>query len=359
MKILDRYLILQFARNLLLVLGGLLAIYLLVDFFERIDNFLAAGRGVGLATKYLLLKVPFIYEQMIPVSILLAGIITLGVLNHHHEFMALKASGIPVTRIVRPLFTATLLAIALTLAISQWVLPPTMAKADRIWYEEINHNTPKGIERNGRIYFRGAEGIYSFVKPAPHQNRFDDFSYVTWDQNFRLATLLTASHATWEQGTWTFYDGQFKSMQPNQQHTVELFAKRTVPLPEKPEDFFIPAYKAQEKSLSQMLTAATASGSPLGSEAWLLLHKKLSYLFLGLPLLLLGLPVLLAMHRTRGRDLALAIPVSCGLAFAAWGLWSATQAMAQAAYLPPVLASWSIHLVGGGVGFYLIRRHDH
>jgi lipopolysaccharide export system permease protein len=359
MKLLDRYLILQFIRNLLLVLGGLLAIYLLVDFFERVDNFMEAKKGIGLAVKYLLLKVPFIYEQMIPVSVLLAGIITLGVLNHHHEFMALKASGIPATRIIRPLFVASLLFIVLTLGISQWVLPPTLAATNRIWYEEVNSQTPKGIERNGRIYFRGADGIYSFARPTPTENNFTDFSYTTWDRDFRLATLLTASRATWDKGTWTLHDGQFKTMLPDQRHEVQLFTSRTVPLPETPEDFFIPAYKAQEKSLSQLISAAMAAEKPMASEAWTLLQKKLSYIFLGLPLLLLGLPVLLAMHRTRGRDLALAIPVSCGLAFAAWGIWSATQAMAHAAYLPPMLASWSIHLLGGGLGFYLIRRHDH
>ncbi|MEW6594783.1 MAG: LptF/LptG family permease [Thermodesulfobacteriota bacterium] len=359
MKLLDRYLILQFSRNLLLVLGGLLAIYLLVDFFERVDNFMEAKKGIGLAVRYLLLKVPLIYEQMIPVSILLAGIITLGILNHHHEFMALKAGGIPATRIIRPLLAASLLFVALTLGVSQWLLPPTLAQTNRIWYEEVNSQTPKGIERNGRIYFRGADGIYSFVRPTPTENTFADFSYTTWDQSFRLATLLTASRATWENNIWTFHGGQFKAMQPDGSHTVQLFAARTVPLPETPEDFFIPAYKAQEKSLSQLVAAALASDKPMASEAWLLLQKKLSYIFLGLPLLLLGLPVLLAMHRGRGRDLALAIPVSCGLAFAAWGVWSASQAMAQAAYLPPLLASWSIHLVGGGVGFYLIRRHDH
>ncbi|HSR36490.1 MAG TPA: LptF/LptG family permease [Desulfurivibrionaceae bacterium] len=359
MKLLDRYLILQFTRNLLLVLGGLLAIFLLVDFFERVDNFMEAKKGIGLAVKYLLLKIPFIYEQMIPVSILLAGIITLGILNHHHEFMALKASGIPATRIIRPLLAASLLFVVVTLGISQWLLPPTLTETNKIWYEEVNSQTPKGIERNGRIYFRGQDGIYSFARPMPNENLFTDFSYATWDQGFRLATLLTASRATWADGTWTFHDGQFKLMQPDNSHTVQLFATRTVPLPETPEDFFIPAYKAQEKSLSQLIGAAMATDKPTASEAWALLHKKLSYIFLGLPLLLLGLPVLLAMHRTRGRDLALAIPVSCGLAFAAWGVWSATQSMAHAAYLPPTLASWSIHLLGGGLGIYLIRRYDH
>lgn len=358
MKLLDRYLIMHFTKWLLLVFCSLLALYLLIDFVERIDNFLAAKKSIGLAVKYLLLKIPTIYEQVIPICILLAGVITLGILNHHHEFMALKASGIPVTRIIRPLLLASAMFIALTLAVSQWLLPPTVSVANKLWYEEVNRQIPKGIERNGRTYFRGVEGIYSFIRPDPTADTFTDFSYTTWDGGHRLQMLLTAAKATWENGTWTFHQGQLKTARPDNAYSVELFTQKNLALSEVPADFFVPPYKMQEKSLSEMIEAATATDKPLSGEAWILLHKKLSYIFLGLPLLLLGIPVLLAMHRTRGRDLALAIPISCGLAFAAWGIWSATQSMVHAAYLPPTIASWTIHFIGGGLGIYLIRRQD-
>jgi len=127
MKLLDRYLMAQFAKNLALVICSLLAIYMLVDFFERLDNFLESQKTITLAVKYLLFKLPFMYIQLIPVCLMLAGIITLGVLNHHFEFMALMASGISVIRIIRPLLVAAALFTLLTVAIGQWVLPATTA----------------------------------------------------------------------------------------------------------------------------------------------------------------------------------------------------------------------------------------
>ena len=77
MTLLDRYLLKQFIKNFLLVLISLVSIYLLIDFFEKIDNFSDAGKPTSLAIKYLLLKIPIIYDQLLPVCILLAGIITL------------------------------------------------------------------------------------------------------------------------------------------------------------------------------------------------------------------------------------------------------------------------------------------
>jgi len=359
MMLLDRYLIRQFARNLALVMGSLLAIYLLVDFFERVDNFLSAGLGMGAAIHYLLLKIPFMFEQLIPICLLLAGIITLGLLNQHYEFMALKASGLDLWRIIRPLLLAAAFFTLLAMAFSQWLLPPTMAETNRIWHEEVNQIKARGIERQGRIYYRGAEGIYSFARPAAEGDEtLNDFSYATWDEEFRLKRLLTASQAQWRDQTWILFAGQDKSLK-DQEYQAVMFNELAIELPETPADLFLPPYAYTEKSLSTLLAqAVNRNDTPLRHIARLELHKKLSYLGLGIPLLLLGIPLLLLMHQGRGRDLALAIPASCILAFVAWGGWSVSQSLATAAYLPPGLASWLIHFLVGGFGWYGLKQQD-
>lgn len=359
MMLLDRYLIRQFSRNLALVLGSLLAIYLLVDFFERVDNFLSAGLGMGAAIKYLLLKIPFMFEQLIPVCLLLAGIITLGLLNQHYEFMALKASGLNLKRIIRPLLVAAAFFTLLALAFSQWLLPPTMAETNRIWHEEVNQLKARGIERQGRIYYRGAEGIYSFARPQEGSETLHDFSYAVWNEAFRLQKLLTAERAEWGgDRAWTLFNGQSKEAD-DQGYRLTLFKELPLELPETPADLFLPPYAYTEKSLDSLLAESLdRADTPLRHTARLELHKKLSYLGLGVPLLLLGIPLLLLMHRGRGRDLALAIPASCILAFVAWGGWSVSQSLAAAAYLPPSVASWLIHFLVGALGWYGLKQQD-
>ena len=95
MKRLDIYIINQFLRNIATIMAALIAIYLLIDFVEKYDNFAEKGKPIGLVLKFFLLNIPFILDQMGPVCILLAGVITLGILNHSNELIALKASGIP------------------------------------------------------------------------------------------------------------------------------------------------------------------------------------------------------------------------------------------------------------------------
>ena len=87
-------------------------------------------------------------------------------------------------------------------------------------------------------------------------------------------------------------------------------------------------------------------------------YGRISYTLLGLPLLLLGLPLLLLVYRKWGRDLSLAIPVSCGMAFSCWGVWATLQSLAKASDLNPLIASVSVHVFMGCLGFYLLWRED-
>ena len=77
-----------------------------------------------------------------------------------------------------------------------------------------------------------------------------------------------------------------------------------------------------------------------------------------MPLLLLGLPLLLLVYRKWGRDLSLAIPVSCGMAFVSWGLYTTLQSLAKAGYIPPLAAAVSVHLVVSCLGIFLLMRED-
>lgn len=357
--ILDRYLLKQFCKNMLLMLTAFTAIYILVDFFERIDEFIQAGKPMSLAARYFFLKIPFMVDQIIPVSILLAGVITLGLLNHNGELLALKAGGIYMSRVTIPIVIGASLFTLLALVNSEWFLPPTLADTNRILYEEVRGERPRGIARNNRFFYNGSKGFYSFIRPAPLRTIYESFSYASWDREYRLQELLTAASAQWEQtGGWVFYQCQVKTRQPDGGYLISNHAILKKNLPEDPSQFFVPEYKIREQSLSGLYIRSKSSIDRKNNEAMLQLYKKLSYGLLGLPLMLLGLPILLIVHQRWGRDLTMAIPLSCGLAFAAWGGWGALQSLAGAAYIHPFISAWSIHLLITIVAVSLLRRQD-
>lgn len=359
MKLLDRYILAQFTRNLVTITASFIAIYVLIDFFEKIDNFMEKGKPMLLAIRFFLLNIPFIIEQLGPVCILLAGVVTLGILNHSNELIALKACGIPLKKIAAPIIAGGLACTLLFLAMSQFILPITVATTNTIWNKEVRGRVATGIYRNGRYYYRGREGFYSFARPDLKANEFLDFSYSSWNDRYQLTRLIAAERALWRDQTWTLFNGQIQTLEDDGSYQSRLFTSQRFEFPEKPADFFVPEYRSLELSLTGLYREAKQKVSPEEkARAWAEFYGRISYTLLGLPLLLLGLPLLLMVYRKWGRDLSLAIPVSCGLAFACWGIWGILQSLARAAYVSPVLAATVIHVVVGTTGLVLLLRED-
>lgn len=354
MSLLYRYIFSQFTRNLIMVISSLITIYLLVDFFEKIDNFMEAGKPTALALQYLLLKIPLIVDQLLPVCLLLAGVITLGIMNQNREFMALEAGGLSEQKILAPIMVATLFFTILALLAGEWVVPSTTQETNRIWYEEVQNTKSLGIVRNGHVFYKGREGIYSFKKSG---DTFANFSYLIWGATYELELQLTAKTASWQNGVWSFQNGQIKTAGKNGRYELHNFSEYAIALPDQPDEFFIPEYKGEEASISDHLKAVLQNQDP-DHTAWQNLHRRLSYIFLGIPLVLLGLPILMLANRRWQHDLSLAIPISCIMAFIAWGWWSTAQAMIHAYNLSPPLASWSVHIVTGTLGFLMINRQS-
>lgn len=336
-----------------------IAIYVLIDFFEKIDNFMEKGKSMGLVLKFFLLNIPFILEQMGPVCILLAGVVTLGILNHSNELIALKACGIPLKKIIAPIIAAGIAVTLLQLTMSQFVLPKTVARTNEIWNKEVKGRVPLGIYRNGRYYYRGVDGFYSFARPDPHKDEFLFFSYTSWDGHYQLESLIAAQRASWKDGIWTLYEGQVQTAVPDNQFISEVFSSRDFGFTEKPANFFVPEYHSKELSLLGLYRETLHKKSPGETKAaWADFYGRISYILLGLPLLLLGLPLLLMVYRKWGRDLSLAIPVSCGMAFASWGVWGTLQSLAKAGYMNPLFAALVVHLLIGSLGLFLLAREN-
>lgn len=359
MILLYRYILAHFIRNLGLIMASFTSIYLLIDFFEKIDNFLEKGKSFQLIAKFFLLNIPFIIDMMSPVCILLAGVVTLGVLNHSNELIALKACGIPLKKITLPIIGAAMAFILLFLAMAQLVLPKTIAATNHIWNREVKGKVPLGIYRNGRYYYHGREGFYSFARPDPQKTIFNNFSYTVWNQSNEPSTLVAAEIALWNNGIWMLHNGQVQNAAGSNRFTTQVFKEQRFDFPEQPEDFFVPAYRSMELSLVELYkeTKHTRSEDER-NRAKAEFFGRISYTILGLPLLLLGLPLLLMVYRKWGRDLSLAVPVSCGMAFLCWGAYTTLQSLAKAGYLPPLAAALSVHLLVGCLGVFLLLRED-
>ena len=361
MNLLNRYLLKQFFLYFFTVNAGFVSIYLLVDFFEKFDDFSNGGKPLSMALQYFILTIPSIVDQLGPIFILLSGVISLGILNHTNELTALKAGGVPLRIIIRPLLLGSVFFTILFVLAAEFVIPVSVAKTNNLWFEQLKGKVMLGIMRNDRYYYKGTNGFYSFKWPNKGKYEYHYFSFSQWDEKYNIKTLTTARIAYWDDkyNQWILVKGQVQERSENREYQITNFTKKKLTLPEHPEDFLVPANKAAELSLSGMYLEIERSDVDHEiRSAWTMFLGKISYILLGIPLLLLGLPILLYSYRKWGRDLSVAIPVSCGLAFVAWGIWGALQSLSIAGYISPIIAACSIHIVFSLAGIFLLIQND-
>ena len=104
LKILDRYIIRQYLIRLFSVFAICMLIFVVQTFWLYIDDL--AGKGLDFETifKFLVYFTPKLVPIVLPLSILLASLMTFGNLAENYEFAAMKSTGISLIRCMTGLF---------------------------------------------------------------------------------------------------------------------------------------------------------------------------------------------------------------------------------------------------------------
>ncbi len=103
MKILDRYILTSFIQTFLSVFIILFFIFILQGIWLFIAELAGKDLDIWIVTKFLLFYSPKIVPLVLPLSVLLASIMTFGNFAENYEFAAMKSSGISLNRAMRSL----------------------------------------------------------------------------------------------------------------------------------------------------------------------------------------------------------------------------------------------------------------
>ena len=134
--LLDRYVLRRFAGAYGLCLFGFLLLFLVVDFFSRLDNFLAAERAIEraglhfwpLVGEFYLTKLPFIVSIVGPYLTLFAAIATLMTFGRHNELTPMVTAGRSHHRVLAPVYAFAVLVVFALVANEEHVLPAAMKR---------------------------------------------------------------------------------------------------------------------------------------------------------------------------------------------------------------------------------------
>jgi len=360
MRTLDRYITTLFLRNLALILAVLVSLYGLIEFVERVDDFIENQAVLLHYLRYPLYKLPFMLEQSLPMAILLAAFITVGQLSRTSQITALRSCGIGLWQATLPLFACGALLCLITLLCNAW-LPPWSTRESRYILTTELKGKSQASHQAQNLYFRDKRRIISTAQSFPKKGKLLGLSLLEFDDNFHLTSRLEAATALYQKNTqWLLSDVLERSFNPKSQ-TLTGFKKHqeiVLDLGRKPEEMVEIWYKPQEMSsfelrrLDRQLQAQGGDPLPYRAE-W---QQRLASSLTPLLMVLIGIPF--ALHRGRKASIGLGIGVSLATFAAYFACQAVSMALGNASLLPLPVAVWTANILLLLIGSWLFLTLD-
>lgn len=355
MRLLDRYILSSYLRYFRLTGGAFLALILVVNLFERIDEIIENQAGFFDAAYYFLLAVPVVGFQLIPMASLIAAILGLSALARDSEIIAMRSSGVSLYRTALPILKAGLLLTLITFLLGELVIPDLHAKAEEVKRTRIKRQTVADTLQRENIWLRG-EGrrIYHVRRFEPEKEILHDVTIYEFTPGFQLLHRLDVQRMEWYEERWRLVDVTSYTFDRGKEMVIDHNESTVGRFPET-----ISAFKRIKKrpedmnavELRRYIRRRLAEGSdvaPLRSD----LHAKFSMPFSVLVLTLLAIPF--AIHNPRSGGIGRSLAIGFALAIVYWFLLQIGLSLGHAAKLPPVFAAWISNLFFTVLGVYLL-----
>ena len=206
--ILDRYVALTYLRLLglsALALGGIFYVSAFIELSENV--FKGTGTWTMLGTFFVFTTPQYLY-YIVPLSVLLASLVTVAILTKNSELVVMKACGISLYRIAAPMVAGAVAAGAFLFTLEQTVLGP--ANRQRPGDPSRPHGgSPETFDVLNRRWVVGRDGaIYHYSYFDPRLRRFTALWVYEFDEGMRRITQRTfAEQARYAGSTWNVERG--------------------------------------------------------------------------------------------------------------------------------------------------------
>jgi lipopolysaccharide export system permease protein len=274
-------------------------------------------------------------------------------MKNNREIMAIKACGINIVSLAQTVITISLFTSIFAFVFSESVVPYTSSRSNEIWDIEVKK---QNITRSyGVEWYKSsdANAIYWIKHFNNSGTVMEDPTFHFFNENFKLIRRVEAKKAVWQNGKWVAEDGLIQELQADGEYKTSRFVKRTLPVPETPEDFRKIKKQPEEMSYNELKAEAELQKNEGYNNSGYLVDMgvKIAFPFISLVLTLLGIPIALELKKG---GIPLAVAVGMGLSFLYYTIFSISRSLGHTGVFPPFLAAWTANLLFIFAGIYLM-----
>ena len=357
--LLDDYVLRDFFLYLAMIFSTFLVLVIVFTLFELLGDILKNQVPAAVVAEYLLNVAPYLLYNVAPLVMLLAVLVTFGMMQRSNEITAIKATGTSIYRIVTPVIVAAgVLAVGLFFA-DQFYLPRTNKRQEAL-HNQIKGKPPQTYLRPDRSWIFGQDNdIYYYQFFDPDRDQFGNVTVFKLDRaSFAITRRIHADRAHWADNLnrWVYEQGWDRSLNASAIANFRPFNVATFPdLPETPSYF-----KKEVKQYTEMnyeeLRRYIGDLQQSGFDVVRLrvqLHEKLSYPLITLIVAILAIPFSLS-SGTKGAVTGVAVGIGVVVFYIV--VTRFFEAMGNQSLLPAALAAWAPDLIFAMVGGYLILK---
>ena len=127
MTIMDRYILRQFIQVYAICFCSLTGLYVVIDAFGNLDEFLAYaeehGNLLGVMAEYYAYRSIGFFDRTAAILTLISAMFTVTWLERHNELTALLAAGVRTVRVIKPVIVAAVVISVVAAAGREWLIP--------------------------------------------------------------------------------------------------------------------------------------------------------------------------------------------------------------------------------------------
>jgi lipopolysaccharide export system permease protein len=308
---------------------------------------------------YFVNKIPSILFQVAPASVLLASLVTLGLMARHNEIMAMKAGGISLSRIALPILGAVAIIYFVLLGMNEFVVPGANQNVHLLMKLIIDKKKPVAAFKQSQIWIHSHQTIYNIQLYRPERDILEGITLYRFEPNFQLRERIDARSARWEKDRWVFSEASVTQFTADGFPVRKQYAELILSLPETPSDFRIAEKNPDEMNFRELrdYVGRIERDGYDASKYRCAMHASFSFPFISVLMAFLGIPI--ALLKERGGSITLAVAFGILISFAYWEVFSICLDFGKAGTLPPFLAAWLGNFIFALVGVYLFLSVRH
>jgi LPS export ABC transporter permease LptG/LPS export ABC transporter permease LptF len=352
--LLDAYVGKAYLRVLALSFAGMLGIFYIGSFIDWSDNLFKGQATPSQLMTYMYYATPQFVYYVLPLSALVATLVTIGLLTKSSELIVMRACGVSLYRTALPLVVLGLLWSGMLFGLEESVLAASNRQA-----AELKHlmrgGQPRTFDVLSRQWVAGRDGrLYHYTYFDPRTRTLSGLEVYRFSEKpWGLAEWMMVKEAAYAPaGTWDARQGWHRAFDKADVKTYEAFAAK--PLTFEEASYFgteqPDADRLSFTNLRRYIAALRVAGFDVVGYR-VALHKKIAFPFVALVMTLIAVPFAV----TTGRRGALfGIGLGLLLAISYWGLTAVFGAIGGAGLLTPPLAAWAPNVMFVSVAGYLL-----